>query len=110
MGATCQVEIKIGAGHESKAGAVTIASREWYSGRDDERAFGTAFMGAVQSLGMQSQPIQVVASYQSHQDPTGLIRIAKFVNGLRSVTVYYSEGTGRSYRVQITETISRYGL
>src|SRR5437773_1604058 len=73
-----------------KAGVVTIASREWYSGRDDERAFGTAFMGAVQALGIQSQAIPVTASYQTNQDPSGWVRTAKFVNGLRSVTVYYS--------------------
>ncbi len=93
-----------------KAGVVTIASREWYSGRDDERAFGTAFMGAVQALGIQSQAIPVTASYQTNQDPSGWVRTAKFVNGLRSVTVYYSEGPGRAYAVQITETISRFGI
>ncbi len=88
-------------------GLVSIASREWYSGRNDERAFGVALMGALQSLGLQQQPVLVMASYEAPQDPTGVVRIAKFAAGQRTVSVYYSEQSDGGYGVQVSEMISR---
>ncbi len=87
-------------------GLVSIASREWYSGRNDERAFGVALMGALQSLGLQ-QPVLLMASYEAPQDPTGVVRIAKFAAGQRTVSVYYSEQSDGGYGVQVSEMISR---
>ena len=61
--------------------------------------------GAIQALGVQSEGQLVLANYQSFQDPTGLVRMATFVNGLRSVVVYYSEGPEGFNRVQVAEQI-----
>jgi hypothetical protein len=88
-------------------GLVSIASREWYSGRNDERALGMALMGALQTLGLHEQPVPIMASYEAPQDPTGVVQIAKFSSGRRTVSVYYSEQANGSYGVQVSEMISR---